>query len=58
MTVVNNKRIFLQRLRRLCGDMLISDIPSLKVYETDGLTAKKRLPWLVEFVLKMRRNQS
>jgi glycolate oxidase len=42
-----DKRGFLRQLRRLCGDNLISDSPSLRVYETDGLTAKKQLPWLV-----------
>ncbi len=42
-----DKRRFLAQLRSICGDNLISDVPSLRVYETDGLTAKKQLPWLV-----------
>ena len=42
-----DKRVFLRQLRNICGDNLISDEPSLRVYETDGLTAKKQLPWLV-----------
>ncbi len=42
-----DKRDFLRRLKIICGDSVISDVPRLKVYETDGLTAKKQLPWLV-----------
>ncbi len=38
---------FLSELRKICGDHLIEDSSRLKVYETDGLTAKKQLPWLV-----------
>lgn len=42
-----DKQRFLTQLRSICGDNLISDVPSLRVYESDGLTAKKQLPWLV-----------
>lgn len=42
-----DKRDFLRRLKIICGKRVISDVPRLKVYETDGLTAKKQLPWLV-----------
>ncbi|MCZ6502455.1 MAG: FAD-binding protein, partial [Gammaproteobacteria bacterium] len=31
----------------MCGDNIITDKPRRRVYETDGLTAKKQLPWLV-----------
>ncbi len=43
----NNRQDFLSQLRNICGENLITDKPRLKVYETDGLTAKKQLPWLV-----------
>ncbi len=42
-----NKQEFIARLREVCGDDMITDAPRLKVYETDGLTARKRLPWIV-----------
>lgn len=38
---------FLQRLERIAGDHLITERARLRVYETDGLTARKCLPWLV-----------
>ena len=38
---------FLKRLRLLCGEHLIEDEPRRRVYEADGLTAKKQVPWLV-----------
>jgi glycolate oxidase len=43
----DNRSDFLRHLREICGDSLITDEPRLKVYETDGLTAKKQLPWIV-----------
>ena len=39
--------LFVRALRGICGADMITDQPRLKVYETDGLTAKKRLPWIV-----------
>jgi glycolate dehydrogenase FAD-linked subunit len=38
---------FLHRLREICGESIITDEPRRRVYETDGLTAKKQLPWVV-----------
>jgi len=46
MNIVD-KQDFLLQLGIVCGSNLISDAPSLRVYETDGLTVKKQLPWLV-----------
>ena len=34
-------------LEALCGDRVITDEPRRKVYEADGLTAKKQVPWVV-----------
>jgi glycolate oxidase len=45
--LTKNRQDFLRQLGEICGENLITDQPSLKVYETDGLTAKKQLPWLV-----------
>lgn len=42
-----DKQDFQRQLSLICGDNVISDVPRLRVYETDGLTAKKQLPWLV-----------
>ena len=42
-----DKQDFIRRLARICGDNIITDKPRLRVYETDGLTAKKQLPWVV-----------
>ncbi|MBQ63319.1 MAG: FAD-binding oxidoreductase [Gammaproteobacteria bacterium] len=42
-----DKHAFIHRLRAICGENIIADEPQLKVYETDGLTAKRRAPWLV-----------
>lgn len=38
---------FINALRRVCGDNMITDPALLSVYETDGLTAKRRMPWIV-----------
>lgn len=42
-----NKQAFIRVLKEICSDGVIDDIPRLKVYETDGLTAKRQVPWLV-----------
>jgi glycolate oxidase len=42
-----DKAAFVKALRSLCGDNMITDSARLAVYETDGLTAKRRLPWIV-----------
>ena len=42
-----DKQEFITRLRKICGENIITDKPRLAVYETDGLTAKKQLPWVV-----------
>ena len=42
-----DKNSFIQVLRKICGDDMITDVARLKVYETDGLTAKKQVPWIV-----------
>ncbi len=42
-----DKQDFIYRLRIICGESIITDESRLKVYETDGLTAKRRIPWLV-----------
>ena len=42
-----DKNSFIQVLRKICSDDMITDVGRLKVYETDGLTAKKRVPWIV-----------
>nr|MCS5572380.1 FAD-binding protein [Pseudomonadales bacterium] len=44
MTV--NSESFLKELRTICDDV-ITDTSRLKVYETDGLTAKRQLPAVV-----------
>lgn len=38
---------FIRELREICGDNIITDRPRLRVYETDGLTAKRQVPWVV-----------
>ena len=45
--MVSSKPRFVKALRDICDDDIITDVARLKVYETDGLTAKKRLPWIV-----------
>lgn len=45
--MVAGKPHFINALKEICGDDIITDVARLKVYETDGLTAKKRLPWIV-----------
>ena len=42
-----DKLKFVSLLSTICGDNIITDKPRRRVYETDGLTAKKQLPWLV-----------
>jgi len=42
-----NKQDFINQLNRICGDNIITDKARLSVYEADGLTAKKQLPWIV-----------
>ncbi len=44
---MKDKTGFLKALRVICGEHLIEDRPRRAVYESDGLTAKKQLPWLV-----------
>ena len=45
--MASNRNSFVQSLRGICGDDMITDVARLKVYETDGLTAKKQVPWIV-----------
>jgi glycolate oxidase len=42
-----DKQDFIRRLTEICGENIITDKARLSVYETDGLTAKKQLPWVV-----------
>jgi len=42
-----DKKAFIGRLSSICGENIITDKPRLAVYEADGLTAKKQLPWVV-----------
>lgn len=42
-----NKQNFIRELRDICGKNIITDQPRLKVYEADGLTAKRQVPWVV-----------
>jgi len=42
-----DKASLIGQLARICGEDIITDKPRLAVYETDGLTAKKQLPWVV-----------
>ena len=42
-----DKKAFIGHLSRICGENIITDKPRLAVYEADGLTAKKQLPWVV-----------
>ena len=42
-----DKQGFIRELREICGDNIITDRPRLRVYETDGLTAKRQVPWVV-----------
>jgi glycolate oxidase len=44
---MNGQHHFLKRLRAISGANLIEEPERRKVYETDGLTAKRQLPWLV-----------
>jgi glycolate oxidase len=45
--VLLNKQNFIDELSKICGDHIITDKPRLKVYEADGLTAKRQVPWVV-----------
>lgn len=38
---------FIGRLRRICGEGVVAEPERLRVYETDGLTAKRQLPRVV-----------
>ena len=42
-----DKKVFIEHLSKICGENIITDKPRLAVYEADGLTAKKQLPWVV-----------
>ena len=42
-----DKQEFLKQLSNVCGENIITDKPRLRVYETDGLTAKRQVPWVV-----------
>jgi glycolate oxidase len=42
-----NKKDFIRRLSKICDENIITDKSRLAVYEADGLTAKKQLPWVV-----------
>lgn len=42
-----DRKRFSRRLERIAGKHIIKEAARRRVYETDGLTAKKRLPWLV-----------
>lgn len=42
-----DKQDFIDQLSKVCGDNIITDKARLSVYEADGLTAKKQLPWIV-----------
>jgi len=42
-----DKADFIGRLGRICGEDMITDKPRLAVYESDGLTAKRQMPWVV-----------
>ncbi len=42
-----DKEVFIEYLSKICGENIITDKPRLAVYEADGLTAKKQLPWVV-----------
>jgi len=42
-----DRREFIHKLSQVCGDNMITDKPRLRVYETDGLTAKRQVPWVV-----------
>ncbi len=44
---MQNSEAFVARLREISGDNVITEPARLKVYETDGLTAKRQLPWIV-----------
>ena len=44
---ISTKTVFIGRLSSICGGNIITDKPRLAVYEADGLTAKKQLPWVV-----------
>ena len=42
-----DKQDFINQLSKVCGDNIITDEARLSVYEAEGLTAKKQLPWIV-----------
>jgi glycolate oxidase len=42
-----DKKVFIGQLSRICGENIITDKSRLRVYEADGLTAKKQVPWVV-----------
>jgi glycolate oxidase len=42
-----DKKEFIHRLTDICGENLITDKPRLRVYEADGLTSKRQVPWVV-----------
>ncbi len=42
-----DKQDFIHRLTEICGENIITDRPRLRVYEADGLTAKRQVPWVV-----------
>ena len=42
-----DKKDFIARLSGICDGNIITDKPRLAVYEADGLTAKRQIPWLV-----------
>ena len=47
MTTDADQISLLKSLTELCGDRLITDDARRRVYEADGLTAKKQVPWIV-----------
>ena len=47
MTTDANQISLLKSLTELCGDRLITDDARRRVYEADGLTAKRQVPWIV-----------
>ena len=42
-----DKKDFIGNLSKICDGNIITDKPRLSVYEADGLTAKKQMPWIV-----------
>ena len=45
--MTEGKSVFIRQLRGICGEDMITDTARLRVYETDGLTARKQIPWIV-----------